>query len=246
MELSVPSSASEAPVAAPPPYETVRDDPLPTPRGYPRRAAGKPKDVYVDANIKSIARVVKQDRKKDMLGELTDWHAAFSNDAAHASLYWPVLNERDSFETVQREHARIAAALGIPVDGDSSTEDSDDPDDKDYHDGVSDSEDEDEDGDSDEDEEEDDDDDEDGGACAWDCVVCGGQVQTLAPPSDPFGCPRHRHHFHRLADDDAEDEDDDGEEDEDEEADHDDGDGGDDDASAAHKRRKTSEDKDEA
>lgn len=156
-----------APEAAtqPPPVTPLSEISTSAVDGRPRRTTKKPVDVYVDNNIRSISRLVKKDRKKDLLGEVADWKAKHEADPAFATLYWPPVSERDSFELIQHEHDRIAAALGIPADledDDVSDTDTDPEYDESNSDGDSDAATSDEDEEDDEeDEEEEDEEDED-------------------------------------------------------------------------------------
>lgn len=91
-------------------------------RVQPARVRAKPKDLYVHPNRKAIRKVLMADRKKDLLGELADWKAWAAEDPALASIYVPVLSKGDSYETVVREHARVAAALGVDLSEDDDGE----------------------------------------------------------------------------------------------------------------------------
>lgn len=163
------------------------------------RVVKKPVDLYVEPNKKAITRLVRTDRKKDLLGELADWKATFASDPQHATVYWPPLTVRDSYETVAHEHARIAAALNIPLEQDADTSENDEEsgDDKEYSDGDSEensatSGDDEDDEEDDEDDADEDESDEAEGACTR-CPVCGpcpacGQFTPFTlPPSLPWG-----------------------------------------------------------
>lgn len=137
----------------------------------PKRVTKQSVDLYVNANKASITRLVKKDRKKDLLGELADWKVYAAGMGEFAGLYFPSLSMRDSYETVAAEHARIASALGFELSDDDAEggggggagdarmhDDSDDDGDSSYYTGASEDEDAEGSGDS---EDSDDDDDED-------------------------------------------------------------------------------------
>lgn len=153
------------------PSAPVRDtpDPIPVPApaaggsaaaDRPRREVKKPKDLYVDSNVRAIQRLVVNDRKKDLIGELADWKAciaAMPKPNPHEGVYIPELSVSDSFDTIQREHARVAAMLNIKIEDDSSEDNTETDEESNYSD---DDEEEDDDGEDADDEEEDEDGDE--------------------------------------------------------------------------------------
>lgn len=143
------------------------------------------KDLYLGnpKTMKSVQRLVRKDRCKDLWQEIEQWKGQLQQDPANSGMFFAVLHPTDSYETLLAERNRIGRMLGLDVDkdvgGDSSSEDGDDDSndktwkpkkrsDDSESDEESDSEDEEDDSGDEEEEEESEDEEEE------ECEVCGG------------------------------------------------------------------------
>lgn len=84
----------------------------------PARTRKPVKDLYLSnpSTAAAVTKTLQADRKKDMLGELEDWRRFVAEEPSLAGVYIPHLSLLDSFVTIAREHVRVAASLGVPLE----------------------------------------------------------------------------------------------------------------------------------